>query len=169
MKKSILTVRPSSVAALYIPGGEKSVPLKLEVASLPAGLVVAFHQVLGEALVLLGCLRNHERLTEYLNFAEPSILKALPAVIDFLYDLRSMRVSIDQDRLNQFLRLACNLSESLGKHKEHAVYFDSDEPLIFRNCSDVANFLHELCFDINDYLASTPVSHEWLREHGHGD
>jgi hypothetical protein len=168
MKNSTLTFTTFDAGSYYPFGVEKSPLLTLKEDRIPTDLVDESNRVLRKMLIPLGCLRNHEHWTGYLDCASPSVLKALPTAIEFLHDLKIKNIPIDLDKLDRVLRLVCKLNVRRENHQNQAKHLDFDDS-VPKNYPDVIDFLHDLCFDINEYLATTPLSHEWLREHGHGD
>jgi hypothetical protein len=77
--------------------------------------------------------------------------------------------STDLEECARVLKTTRVLVDCLRNHGLRETYLDCADSSILNALPVVIDFLRALSFDVDDYLASTPFSHEWLREHGHGD
>jgi hypothetical protein len=86
-----------------------------------------------------------------------------------LLKLKKNVSSVDPDECVRTLREACVLMDCLRNHRLWDEYLKSADDSVLHTLPAAIDFLKALSFDIDDYLAATPFSHEWMREHGHGD
>ena len=77
--------------------------------------------------------------------------------------------SADLDECVRVLGATRVLVDCLRHHGLRGEYLATADSSVLDALPGAIEFLRAFSFDVDDYLAATPFSHEWMREHGHGD
>jgi hypothetical protein len=125
--------------------------------SMPIGW---FKQLSTKVQALLGrCERNEVEDNALVVDEELTLTQRMPRSIS----------ATDLDECARILGETRILIDCLRYNKLQKGYLATSDASVLDALPGAIEFLRALSFDVDDYLSSTAYSHEWLREHGHGD